>query len=445
MGVSRRKPLTDVQIRALPPLSKGTKKPSPYPLGDGLLLQNEPVEGSTPCLRFIYRYYQKLLDGTRKQNELALGTYGKGGGRLTKAQALQKVREFKEWRQSVGLHAHHRDWLRQNQPDPELAERTLGEVCKAWMESPSRQKKSPSTQQECRRHLENHVLKTISPDLRISEMEWDSGDGTGGRKLVQQVRDVIDRRKSHDMANRVIRTLGQVCDYAIDKGWMRRGQNPCTTSADDRSKHQPKGNPTLDAKEVPAFLTLLSDFADKNFDLVATALKLHLLLCTRPGALVAIEWSWIDEENSLITIPGTTSGLKRPADQKTIDHLIPVSEASQELLDQLKRVNGGKQHILFSPRGRKLSHITPSSLNNFLKEQLNYGGLLTPQGWRDVVQTVGQDCLGYQWEVMDRQLGHLTHKKGVRGHYDNSELLDKRREFMDDWSQWCIKQGLKIP
>lgn len=441
----RRKPLTDAQIRALPALPKGSKKPSPYPLGDGLFLQSEPVVGSTPCLRYIHRYQQKLPDGTTKQNELSLGTYGKGGGKLTKAQALQKVREFKEWRRGIGLHAHHQEWLRQNRSQPEVAGMTLKQVCDAWMASPSRQQKSVSTQQECRRHLENHVLAIIPPDLPIKNLEWDSGDGTGGRRLVQNVRDVIDGRKSHDMANRVIRTLGQVCDYAIDKGWMQRGQNPCTTSADDRAKHEPKGNPTLSSEQVPAFLTLLSDYADKDFDLVATALKAHLLLCTRPGALVAIKWSWIDETNSLITIPGTTPGLKRPSKQRHIDHLIPISDATQEILEVMKRVNGTQEHMFFSARGKKYQHITPSALNILLKSNLNYGGVLTPQGWRDVVQTLGQDILGYPWEVIDRQLGHLPHKKGVRGHYDNSELLDKRREFMDDWSNWCIRQGLRIP
>lgn len=366
--VPRRKPLTDAEIRALPPLPKGSKKPSPYPLGDGLLLQNEPVVGNTPCLRYIHRYEQKLLDGTTKSNELALGTYGKGGGRLTKAQALQKVREFKEWRKGVGLHAHHKDWLRQIRPLPEVAEMTLKQVCDSWMASPSRQKKSGSTQQECRRHLENHVLKILSPDLPIKDLEWDSGDGTGGRKNVQKIRDVISARQSHDMANRVVRTLGQVCDYAIEKGWMQRGQNPCTISADDRAMHKSEGNPTLNAEQVPAFVRLLSDYADKDFDLVATAIKMHLLLCTRSGALVAIEWSWVDEKKSLITIPGSTPSLKRPADQKNIDHLIPISDATHELLEQLKKINGSQQHVFHSRRGKKYDHITPSSLNNLLKK-----------------------------------------------------------------------------
>ena len=440
----RRKPLNDAQIRALPLIAKGGKR-DVQTCGDGLLIANEPVVGQKPCIRFIHRYVQKLPSGEAKQQELAIGTYGKGGGRLSLVQARQKLLEFKEWRKQQGLHAHHDDWLRQKLPQQPQASTTLQQVCDAWMASTARQKKAPSTQNECRRHLENHVYPILTPNLPIKELEWDSGDGTGGRRLVEKVRGVIDARKSHDMANRVVRTLGQVCDFAIEKGWMRRGQNPCTISPDDRAQHIAKGNPTISADSVPEFFQKLCSYGDGQFDLVQTALKLHLLLCTRPGALVALEWAWIDETNSLITIPGATPGLKRPSDQKDIDHLIPISDAVQAILDQLSKVNGKRQHVLHSPRGRKEPHITPSALNNFLKDQLKMGGVLTAQGWRSVVQTVGQDVLGYPWEVPDRQLGHLHHKKGVRGHYDNSELLDKRRDFMEDWSKWCQKQGLVIP
>lgn len=439
----RRRPLTDAQIRALPPVPKGAKR-EVLSCGDGLSIANEPVVGDKPCRRFIHRYVQKLPNGGTRQQEVAFGTYGKGGGRLTLVQARQKVLEFKEWRKQEGLYAHHKQWVSLNQPKVAQIPTTLKQVCDAWLASTARQKKAPSTQRECQRHLENHVLRVLSPDLPIKDLEWDSGDGSGGRQLAQKVRDVIDARKSHDMANRVIRTLGQVCDYAIEKGWMRRGQNPCTISADDRAKHQPKGNPTLSAQEVPRFLADLSHYAGGNFNLTVIALKLHLLLCTRPGALVAIEWSWINEEISLITIPGATPGLKRPADQKHIDHLIPISDPAQVLIDLLRQVNGVRQHIFHSSRGKALSHLNPSALNTFLKEQLNLKGILTAQGWRDVVQTVGQDVLKYPWEVPDRQLGHLPHKQGVRGHYDNSELLDERREFMEDWANWCISQGLEI-
>lgn len=440
----RGRPLTDAQIRALPPIPK-TGKRDVKTCGNGLLVANEPVTGQKACLRFIHRYFQKVPNGKPKQQELALGIYGKGGGRLTLVQARQKLLEFKAWREQNGLFSHHDDWLKQTLPQETQRGITLREVCDAWLASPSQQKKAKSTQIECRRHLENHVIPVLTPNLPFQELEWDFGDGTGGRRNVEKVRGPIEARQSPDMANRVIRTLGQVCDFAIDKGWMRRGQNPCTISPDDRAKHVAKGNPTLSAEQIPDFFEKLSAYGNNQFDLVQTAIKLHLLLCTRPGALVALEWSWIDESKSLITIPGSTPGLKRPSKHKDINHLIPISDASQELIDAIRRVNGRKTHLFHSARGNKAPHITPSALNNFFKTQLGMNGILTPQGWRDVVQTVSQDVLGYPWEVADRQLGHLPHKQGIRGFYDNSELLDKRIEFMTDWSNWCVEKGLVIP
>jgi len=60
---------------------------------------------------------------------------------------------------------------------------SLKDVCDSWMSSSSRQKKSVSTQQECRRHLENHVLAILPPDLPIKDLEWDSGDDEGDQRL----------------------------------------------------------------------------------------------------------------------------------------------------------------------------------------------------------------------------------------------------------------------
>ena len=134
------KPLTDAQIRALPAIPTGGRKKI-HTCGDGLSLVNEPVVGKDPCRRFVHKYVQKLPNGVRKQQELPLGTYGKGGGRLTLAQARQKVLAFKEWRKGIGLDAHHDQWLALNRPKDTLSAPTLKQVCDAWLASPSRQKK----------------------------------------------------------------------------------------------------------------------------------------------------------------------------------------------------------------------------------------------------------------------------------------------------------------
>jgi hypothetical protein len=77
--------LTDAQIRALPPIPKGGKR-AVMSCGDGLMVVNDPVVGSKPCIRFVHRYFQKVQGREKtKQNELSLGSYGKGGGKISLA------------------------------------------------------------------------------------------------------------------------------------------------------------------------------------------------------------------------------------------------------------------------------------------------------------------------------------------------------------------------
>ena len=64
--------------------------------------------------------------------------------------------------------------------------------------------------------------------------------------------------------------------------------------------------------------------------------------------------------------------------------------------------------------------------------------------WRSVVTTAGQEHGGFEYEVIDRQLGRKGHLNGTRGHYDRSTLLEKRIELMNWWSKNLIEQGLKI-
>ena len=50
----------------------------------------------------------------------------------------------------------------------------------------------------------------------------------------------------------------------------------------------------------------------------------------------------------------------------------------------------------------------------------------------------------FEYDIIDRQLGRMNHKQGTRGHYDQSTLLDKRRQFMKWWSTTLIEQGLNV-
>ena len=58
--------------------------------------------------------------------------------------------------------------------------------------------------------------------------------------------------------------------------------------------------------------------------------------------------------------------------------------------------------------------------------------------------TAGQEVGEFQKEIIFRQIGHTEHKQGTAGAYDNTQLLDKRRELMNWWTKELVTQGMEI-
>lgn len=86
-------------------------------------------------------------------------------------------------------------------------------------------------------------------------------------------------------------TLKQVCDACLASP-ARQKKAPGTKT---ECQHQPKGSSTISAELILQFLKDFSDYSAGQFDFLVIAKKMHLLLCTRPGALAALEWSWVNE------------------------------------------------------------------------------------------------------------------------------------------------------
>jgi len=89
-----------------------------------------------------------------------------------------------------------------------------------------------------------------------------------------------------------------------------------------------------------------------------------------------------------------------------------------------------------------LAYLDQSSPNNFLRN-LGYKDKLRAHGWRSVATTAGVDVLGFDYEVIEKCLGHLP-KEEVRKAYDKSLRLEERRDFMNQWNSLLVKKGLKV-
>ena len=62
--------------------------------------------------------------------------------------------------------------------------------------------------------------------------------------------------------------------------------------------------------------------------------------------------------------------------------------------------------------------------------------------WRSIALTNGQEKLGTNFEIIQRQMGHLVGDK-VRKPYDHSRIL-KKKEFLENWGILLVKQGLLL-
>ena len=417
--------LTQRQIQALTPKEKRQQ----FGCGDGLNVVVEPIQKGGGK-SFEGRYRMKV-DGTTKQIPVRIGVFGSKTNQYSLRQALAKWNEIKFWAK------------RENQ-DPRLfgkdlsakSSATLKDAIESFLLSKSYLKEH--TLKNYQLQLRNQVLSTIDGMTPLAELEWDKG----GRQKVMDLKKKIEDRGSYDQANRVQKVLSQCFDYAIDQGWMNRGQNPAAKQSKDQIPSQERHHPTIAWEEVGRLLEEVNTNKCSSHNLVVLSVKFMLMTFLRAGALVRLEWDWVQKEERLILIPGSTPGLKRTFKTQHLPHHVPLTPEMELVLDAIQKLGFSEKYVFGAYRQGKYPHLQPEAPNNFLKN-LGYKDELTAHGWRSVPLTVGQERLKVSHEIIQRQMGHLIGDK-VRKAYDNSLMLDERRAFLEQWSKLLVEEGLKI-
>lgn len=406
-----------------------TSKRQQYGCGDGLNIIVEPAhKGGGKSFEAKYRM---KVQGQTKQIPVRIGVFGTKPGQFTLKQAHQKWLEIKLWAKK-----ENRDPRQFGKDIYQSSSVTMREAVDAFLLKKSGLKEH--TIKNYRVQLENQVLKVIDDQTPLTDLEWDRG----GRQIIDSVIEIIKERGSHSQAERVQRVLAQCFDYAIDKGWMTRGQNPAVKQSNDEATDEERHHPTIDWTQVPELMEAINLNKCSANSIVVLSVKFMLMTFLRAGALVRLQWEWYDVKNQIIVIPGNTPGLKRTVKTQNIPHHVPVTPEMALLLAEAQKLGFSQKYIFGSYRSGKYPHLNPEAPNKFLIN-LGYKDLLTAHGWRSVPLTVGQDILKVSHEIIQRQMGHLIGDK-VRKAYDRSLMLDERRKFMNEWSGLLIEQGLRI-
>ena len=113
----------------------------------------------------------------------------------------------------------------------------------------------------------------------------------------------------------------------------------------------------------------------------------------------------------------------------------------KQMLRKLEQLNGKDKYLFLPLRESRYEHLDPSSPNNYLKN-IGYKDVLRAHGWRNVATTAGVDELGFDYEVIEKCLGHLPKEKSER---HMTSRCDWRREGLyESVNSLLVKKGLKV-
>ncbi len=421
-------PVTDVEVRDW----KAGPKRQNKSVGNSLYVVIEAENRSGT------KSFEGRMRFNGKQIPVRIGVYGKGAGKFSLLEARREWERLKSWSYKNGrdprekIKEEKKELIRKSS-GPNLREGV--DIYFRFLEEKG--VNTESTIKDKKNKFSNQIIPELGATTPVKSLGWDmKSKGRTGREAIISILDSIENRGSKDQARKVAGAMRQFFDFAIERGWMERDQNPASNTKNVGLGHEVEHYPCLSWNELPELLHDLNTNRGKGSLVVVNAIKLDLMTFLRVGSLVGMRWDELDYAANLWTVPA-----KRM--KSGSDHLVPLTEPIKDLFAHLRKLNGDKEHVFWSPRGKKKPHIDESALNQHLKERLGYGGRQTAHGLRSLPLTAGQDVLKFPAEVIQRQMDHAVGNK-VRQAYDRSQMLDERWDFMRAWCDALINQGLQI-
>lgn len=227
----------------------------------------------------------------------------------------------------------------------------------------------------------------------------------------------------HETATRVRQRVEKVMAYAIARD--HRQDNPASWRGClepimpklTKEAKRPKHHAALPYAEAPAFLSALRG----RDGTAAKALQFTILTAARSGEVRNADWSEIDLERALWTIPAS----RMKADK---EHDVPLSDAALAILTATAE---DKREGLLFPGSKPDKPMSDMTLAAVLKRMERPD--ITVHGFRSTFREWAGETTSHPREVIEHALAHQLADKAEAA-YQRGSLLPKRRKLMDDWS-----------
>jgi len=395
--------LTDVQVRN----AKKSEKPYKLPDGKGLYLYVSTAGGKS--WRLDYAYF-----GKRKT--LTLGVYpaiGLAEARGRRDEAKKKLSE--------GL-------------DPSLAKKreqlatkaaagnTFGLIADEFIAKLGRDKRAQPTIDK-----NTWMLKVLAKKLAPYPITQISA------KDVLDVLTTIEKSGRVESALATRSAIGRVFRFAI--ATARAENDPTSALRGALQRHVPVSHPALTTrKELGGLMRAIYGY--NGWPSLVAALKIQALCFARPGETRSMEWSELELENAIWTIPATKTKMRR-------EHHVPLSRQAIEVIRHMKDVFGDKQNVFPSMMSGKVL-LSENSMNSALRRMGVGEEEHTAHGFRSSASSILNESGAFSPDAIEAQLAHLDTRE-VRRIYNRATYWGERVRMMQWWADMLDEERIQRP
>lgn len=228
--------------------------------------------------------------------------------------------------------------------------------------------------------------------------------------------------KKHETARKVQQRIERVILWAAGEGYRERSLD--MHQAKRSLPAPPRGGnfAAMDYRDMPELMDRLSKLSKRS----AAVLRYTILTASRPVEARSVMWSEIDPDSEVWTIPASKIKMKR-------DHRVPLSVGAMKVLETAKAWKHAGSDLVFPGQKptKPMSDVTISKVLRKLDLDV------TVHGFRATFRTWCAECTDVSDRVAEASLAHVDRNE-MQGRYQRSDLLDKRRQLMQTWSEYLL-------
>lgn len=386
------------------------KRPGLHPDGGGLYLQVTRGLDGDPRKSWVLKFRSPA---TGKLREMGLGPAGNlelAKVRQRAAAALDLVRDGVD-------PIEHRKAERIRRQTEAATVVTFKQASERFIEAHKRSWKNEKHQEQWAATLETYAYPVMG-SLPVQLIDIN---------LVLRVIEPIWQTKT-ETASRLRSRIERILDWAQTRG-LREGENPArwrgrleNVLPARRMAQRVKHHPALPYAQIGIFLKQLRE----RKGIAARALEFTIMTAARTGETLQAKWSEIDLDQALWTVPAVRMKSRR-------EHRVPLSTEAIAIITPLKLDRKDDDWVFPG-----LKEDAPlSSMLTVLKHMDRTD--ITVHGFRSTFADWAADRTDFNPQVAEAALAHIVGDK-VEAAYRRSDLFGKRRELMQAWAEYCVRE-----